>query len=144
MPRSKTHLPDVNVWLARASERHVHAALCSHWLERVESDELIVCRVTQMGLLRLLTNTSVMADDVLTSRAAWGIYRTLLADHRIRFMSEPHGVEEQWRKLTTHDRPAPKTWTDAYLVAFARSAALQLVTLDRAVLSLAPEAVFLH
>ena len=52
-------------------------------------------------------------------------------------------TENNWRKLTSHDRPMPKVWTDAYLAAFARSAAMQFVTLDRAVLAMAPEALLL-
>jgi hypothetical protein len=45
--------------------------------------------------------------------------------------------------VTMQDRPASKIWTDGYLIAFARAAGMQLVTLDRAVLSIAPEALLL-
>ena len=96
-----------------------------------------------MGLLRLLTHESVMGSDVLSSREAWRVYRTMLADERIQFVPEPFTLEQEWRKLTMQDRPAPKIWTDAYLVAFARDAGMQLVTLDRAMLSIASEALVL-
>ncbi len=134
MPKSTTFLPDVNVWLALASRRHVHAATCSSWLSSIQSGEVVFCRVTQMSFLRLLTHTSVMGSDALSSREAWRIYRTMLADERIRFGPEPFTLEQEWRKLTMQDRPTPKIWTDAYLIAFARAAAMKLVTLDRAVL----------
>ena len=97
-----------------------------------------------MGLLRLLTNESVMGSDVLSSRRAWHIYRTILADDRIQFAPEPYTLEQEWRKLTAQNHPTPKTWTDAYLVAFARAGGMQLVTLDRAVLSIASEALLLR
>jgi toxin-antitoxin system PIN domain toxin len=140
MPTSKIFLPDVNVWLALASERHVHAPTCGNWLNSIRGGEVVFCRVTQMGLLRLLTNESVMGNDVLSSRDAWRVYRTMLADERIQFAPEPFALEPEWRRLTAQERPTPKIWTDAYLAAFAHAGGMQLVTLDRAVLSMAREA----
>jgi toxin-antitoxin system PIN domain toxin len=143
MPTSKIFLPDVNVWLALASWRHVHAPICGSWLNSIPSGEVVFCRVTQIGLLRLLTSESVMGIDVLSSREAWGAYRTILADDRIQFAPEPFAMEQEWRKMTAQERPMPKIWTDAYLAAFARAGGMQLVTLDRAVLSIAREALLL-
>jgi uncharacterized protein len=143
MPRSKIFLPDVNVWLALASRRHVHSAVCGTWLNSLHQGEVMFCRVTQMGLLRLLTNESVMGRDVLSSRDAWRAYARILADDRMGFAPEPFTLEAQWRRLTTSDLPTPKISTDAYLAAFARSAEIQLVTLDRAVLALDPNALLL-
>ncbi|MGA8028107.1 MAG: TA system VapC family ribonuclease toxin [Bryobacteraceae bacterium] len=142
MPRSTIFLPDVNVWLALASRRHSHALTCGAWLNSIDS-EVVFCRVTQMGLLRLLTHESVMGSDVLSCREAWRVYRTILTDERIQFAPEPFTLEQEWRKVTMHERPAPKIWTDAYLIAFARAAGMQLVTLDRGVLSVAKEALLL-
>jgi predicted nucleic acid-binding protein len=99
--------------------------------------------VTQMGLLRLLTNKSVMGADVLSSREAWRTYRTILSDERIQYAPEPFSLEPEWRRMTAQDRPMPKIWTDAYLAAFARTGGMQLVTLDRAARSMAPEALLL-
>lgn len=143
MPTSKIFLPDVNVWLALASLRHARARVCSDWLESVNSASLVFCRVTQMGLLRLLTNESVMGSDVLSSRSAWRAYQTISADERMSFAAEPLELEHAWKKLTSHDRPTPKVWTDAYLSAFAQAAGMQLVSLDRAVLAMAPDALVL-
>jgi toxin-antitoxin system PIN domain toxin len=144
MPRSKIFLPDVNVWLALASRRHVHATVCSEWLNSIESEEVVFCRVTQMGLLRLLTNESVMGADVLTCRKAWGAYRNILADPRIHFAVEPFSLEPEWCKASSSDHAALKIWTDAYLVAFARVAGMQLVSLDRGIKFMAPDALLLH
>jgi uncharacterized protein len=143
MQKLTTFLPDVNVWLALASRRHVHAEVCSAWLSGIDEGELAFCRVTQMGFLRLLTHESVMGSDVLSSRKAWWVYRTMLADERVQFATEPFELEREWSRLTTHDRPTPKIWTDAYLVAFARAAGMQMVTLDRGVLSLDMRALLL-
>jgi toxin-antitoxin system PIN domain toxin len=126
----------VNVWLALTSRRHIHACTCADWLNSIDTEQAAFCRVTQMGLLRLLTNESVMGGDVLASRDAWRVYRSILADERVQFAPEPFALEAEWRKLTSQDRPTPKIWTDAYLAAFSRSAGMQLVTLDRGAASL--------
>ncbi|MGH9632673.1 MAG: TA system VapC family ribonuclease toxin [Bryobacteraceae bacterium] len=143
MPTLKTFLPDVNVWLALASRRHVHASICSSWINSIQSGVAAFCRVTQMGLLRLLTSEAVMGSDVLSSSDAWRVYRKIREDERIQFAPEPFALETEWKKLTALDHPTPKIWTDAYLAAFARAGEMQLVTLDRAVLSLAREALWL-
>jgi toxin-antitoxin system PIN domain toxin len=124
MPKSKIFLPDVNVWLALATQRHAHARICSTWLESLGSEEVALCRVTQMGLLRLLTNQSAMGEDVLSSRNAWKTYIAISMDERIRFSEEPFGLEKEWQKLLDHNRPSTKLWTDAYLIAFARTAGM--------------------
>jgi uncharacterized protein len=143
MPISKTFLPDVNVWLALASRRHIHSQTCSTWLDSIDSCPVLFCRVSQMGLLRLLTTESVMGNDVLSSRDAWRAYRAIQGDERVSFVPEPFALEPEWRKLTTHDRPAPKVWTDAYLAAFARAGGMRLVTLDQAVVALSGDALVL-
>jgi uncharacterized protein len=143
MPKSTTFLPDVNVWLALASQRHVHASVCANWLKSTPSAEIAFCRISQMGLLCLLTNELVMGADVLSSLQAWRTYQTILTDDRVQFAPEPFTLEAEWRKLTMHNRPAPKVWTDAYLAAFARAASMRLVTLDKAILSIASESLLL-
>jgi len=144
MPKSRSFLPDVNVWLALASERHIHAGTCSDWLNSLESSEIVFCRVTQMGLLRLLTKEAVMGRDVLSSRDAWRTYRSILSDARIGFAPEPFTLEQKWQELTMQNWATPNVWTDAYLAAFARAAEFHLVTLDRAVLALDKEALLLR
>src|ERR1035441_4860858 len=99
MPRSKTYLPDVNVWLAIVSRRHVHYQIASGWFETISDDEVAFCRITQMGLLRLLTNRHAMGIDVLNQIEAWKAYRRLASDGRIRFLAEPLGIETD-RKST--------------------------------------------
>ena len=96
-----------------------------------------------MGLLRLLTNKSVMGRDVLSSRESWQIYGRILTDGRVGYAPEPLALDEKWRSLTSHTHPAPGIWTDAYLSAFAQCANLNLVTLDRRAAALTAGAVLL-
>jgi predicted nucleic acid-binding protein len=69
-------LPDVNVWLALCSDRHEHHGKATDWLEAVRTP-VYFCRVTQMALLRLLTNPKVMETDILTPQNAIGVYKEL-------------------------------------------------------------------
>lgn len=131
MPKSKTFLPDVNVWLALASKRHVHNHPAAQWFESVGDDQAAFCRITQMGLLRLLTNQHLMGVDIFTQAEAWEVYHELTRDSRVQFLAEPTGIEGAWRQLTRKSQPATNLWTDAYLQAFAQLKDLQVVSFDR-------------
>ncbi|MBI2680720.1 MAG: PIN domain-containing protein [Candidatus Solibacter usitatus] len=126
--------PDVNVWLALTYERHAHHATVRRWLDSEADPQLYFCRFTQLGLLRLLTNEQVMAEDVLSQRKAWQAYRRWLEDARVDFHREPEAAEFEtlFEELSTRSHPATKLWADAYLAAFAKSSGLTLVTFDRA------------
>jgi hypothetical protein len=121
-------LPDVNVWLALASRRHTHARRAAEWMERVTA-RVSFCRVTQAGLLRLLTNPAVMGAETLEARRAWRVYDEIASDSRVGFLPEPPGLEAEWRRVTEAGGSSAN-WTGSYLVAFARAANLRLVTFD--------------
>lgn len=123
-------LPDVNVWLAAAWARHVHHDAARRWLDD-EDHELVFCRVTEISLLRWLTNPAVTSTDVRTRRQAWDIVMALQADPRVRFVQEPSGVAPLWMTYSKRDDRAHLLWTDDYLAAFAQAGDLELVTLDR-------------
>jgi len=89
------------------------------------------CRITQMGLLRLLTNRHAMGVDVPTQIEAWKVYKRLASDGRIQFLPEPLGIEAAWYQLTVSGQPATNAWTDAYPQAFGRLRGAQVVTFDR-------------
>jgi hypothetical protein len=61
---SMIYLPDVNVWIALASDQHIHTASATAWLQSVRNEQVAFCRITELGLLRLLTNVHVMGDEV--------------------------------------------------------------------------------
>jgi uncharacterized protein len=123
-------LLDVNVWLAAAWARHQHHPIVKRWLDQ-EDDDLALCRVTQMALLRLTTNPVITGRDVLSRRQAWELVERLLADARVRLLSEPDGLVPLWVTLSKRDDRDHLLWTDDYLAAFAGAADAELVTLDR-------------
>ena len=135
MPRSSRLFlfPDVNVWIALTSERHLHHIVAARWFASLREDShLCFCRITQISLLRLLTTQAVMGTEVMTQPEAWQIYDRWLDDPRVAFLDEPYGLEEAFRDYSRRRIPAPKEWADAYLLAFAAVSGLRLVTFDQA------------
>lgn len=130
MPRS-TDLLDANVWLALVAEAHAHHKEAAAYWEREAAARVVLCRVAQMGFLRLLTNKSVMGVHVLTPAAAWKQCVDLLALPEIQLQSEPRDLDETWAGFSDLGRTSPNLWTDAYLAAFAKCAGVRLVTFDQ-------------
>jgi toxin-antitoxin system PIN domain toxin len=131
---------DVNVWIALSVSGHPHNADALNWLKRLPDDStLIFSRFTQLGLLRLLTNTVVMGDEALTLRRAWAVYDRWLQDPRVEFYPEPRNVDAGFRQATEPfaAKTASKWIGDCWLLAFAVAAQARLVTFDRALRELA-------
>lgn len=89
-----------------------------------------MCRVTQMGLLRMLTIQPIMGVDVLKRKDAWRVVDKFRGDDRVRWSDEPSDLETAWRVLSARNDVSHKLWTDDYLAAFAQTADLRFTTLD--------------
>ena len=100
-----TYLPDVNLWIALAAERHTLHRAARHWFSNLQDEKFAFCRLTQLGFLRLLTNKHVMQEEVMRP-------------------------DQAWEAFTEGPLSSPNLWTDAYLCAFAHAARLTLVTFD--------------
>jgi uncharacterized protein len=124
-------LCDVNVLLALCYDGHVHNPPAIAWLEKQEDLDVVLCRQTQLGLLRLLSNPAAMGPDVCTLGQAWSIYDLIVQDARFEFSAEPEGLEPFLRQYSSSSQVSPKLWQDAYLAAFARAAKIKLVTFDQ-------------
>jgi uncharacterized protein len=122
---------DANVWLALLWGRHIHSDKASEWFEGLSDEKLLFCRITQMTVLRLLTTTAVMGEDVKKMHQAWALWDQVCADDRIEFLSEPEAIEKEFRKFSSLASSSPKVWMDAYLLAFAAVAGMKLVTFDQ-------------
>jgi toxin-antitoxin system PIN domain toxin len=125
-------LPDVNVWIAMAVDCHPHHLPARRWMEEFEGERLAFCRITEMGLLRLLTNPKVMDGAPLTAANAWRVLDAFRDDMRIAFLKEPAGFEQHWRESTRSGVTGPNFWTDAYLASLCNATGCTLVTFDRA------------
>ena len=125
-------LADVSWLLPLCYGGHEHHEAARQWLEALpEGDGVAVCRLAQLGLLRLLSNPSVMGADVCATDAAWKLNDRLLGDPRFSWEPEPSTLEAELHRLTKGFPYSPKLWQDAYFAAFAVAADLPLVTFDR-------------
>lgn len=122
-------LVDVGVWLAAIWGRHTHHRVAAQWFDE-QSDDLLLCRVTQMSLLRLVSNQAIMGDDVLTRSEAWRIVDQLWSDNRILWADEPAHLDAVFRAISARNDHSHKLWTDDYLAAFAQASGASLATLD--------------
>ncbi|HEY2280175.1 MAG TPA: TA system VapC family ribonuclease toxin [Streptosporangiaceae bacterium] len=123
-------LVDVGVWLAAVWGRHAHHPVAADWFGR-EVDDIVFCRVTQLGLLRLLSNPAIMGDDAIDRSQAWRTYDQLWADERVLWADEPAELDAVWRALSARADQNHTLWTDDYLAAFAQASDATLITLDR-------------
>jgi toxin-antitoxin system PIN domain toxin len=138
-------LPDVNVWVALHHVQHQHHQITLGWFKGLREDRtLVFCRQTQLGLFRLLTTAAVMGDETITQHQCWTIYSKWVAGGRAVQQPEPAAIDRAFRARTLAAEPAPKTWMDAYLAAFAETSGLTLVTFDKALAAKAKGALLLH
>lgn len=133
-------LPDINVWLALAVQEHPHHLQAQrYWAslpppgraQSVLGPDLWFCRVTMLGLVRLLCQPKAVGPGALELRAAWQLYAQYRALPRIGLLKEPSGCDDSLRTLVDTLQLPPRLWADAYLAALASASGLRLVTFDR-------------
>lgn len=138
--RMTSFIPDVNVWIALSDTKHIHNLPSLNWLKQLPSEvRVLFLRYTQIALLRLLTNRTVMGAATQTLEEAWGVYDYWVRDPRIDLCQEPRGLDEALRETTMPfaAKPASKWVGDCYLLACAGASGATLVTFDRDLLALA-------
>jgi toxin-antitoxin system PIN domain toxin len=133
-------LPDVNVWLALAVQEHPHHEQAQrYWASSPAPGPALgslgpdrwFCRVTMLGLVRLLCQPRAVGPGALDLRAAWQLYTQYRSLPRIGLLSEPGSCDDELRTLVSAVPLPARLWTDAYLAALARASGLRLVTFDR-------------
>jgi toxin-antitoxin system PIN domain toxin len=129
---SSLSFPDINVWLALILADHQHREAAVAWWDADQSDQIAFSRLTQIGVLRLLTTPAAMNGKPLTMGEAWKVYDGLLSDDRVVLLPEPLSIDAQFRRAASSDRASPKVWADAYVAAFAEAAVAEVITFDRA------------
>ncbi len=125
-------LVDINVLVALLHARHRHSAAAVRWLDGQRAlGSLLICRIAQMGALRILTQPSVMKEEALSPAEFWRGWDLMMGDDRFLRAEEPNGFEAMWRGVTTAIRKGQCAETDAYFAAFARAGGWSVVTFDR-------------
>lgn len=131
MKVSGVSLMDANVWLALAVDAHFHHAAAKAWFEGQSDESCALCRITQLALLRHLTNSKIMgAGNVQSQQQAWQAYERLAADSRGVYLDEPPALAPVFQELTQSSSPSHKQWTDAFFAAFSQCLNLEMVTFD--------------
>jgi toxin-antitoxin system PIN domain toxin len=133
MQKTWSDLPDLldaNVWIALSVERHVHHARAATYAADQAAAQLAFCRITELALLRLLSNEAAFADVALDGRSAWAALQKLLATPRVTRIDEPDATDEVLGAWGPDLDIRGRHWTDAYLAAFATAAGCRLVTFD--------------
>ncbi len=62
-----SYLADVNVLVALSLDAHPHARAVQEWYQRERKPCLQVCRLVQLGFLRVLTTQSAAGSGTLTN-----------------------------------------------------------------------------
>src|SRR5947207_483379 len=135
--------PDVNVWLALLFADHIHRDRARAWWDADQSDVIAFLRLTQLGLLRLLTTAAAMNGTPLAMPEAWAAYARLFVDQRVAFLDEQPGLETRFRSYSREQTASPKLWADAWLLAFAEETSGTIVTFDRALAARAQRSILL-
>ena len=74
-------LIDINVLVALMHERHEHSIIAAGWLNgKAAAKSVKLCRIAQMGALRILTDQKIMDKDILSPAQFWKYWTTLLSD----------------------------------------------------------------
>ena len=123
-------LPDVNVWLALVDENHVHHQRALAYWYNESLSEVVFCRVTVLGFLRLSTHPSVLSRP-LAPDEAWSIYRRYRDEARVGFLEDSPKVDSGFMTLSDRKSFAHHLWTDCYLAALALFRDCRIVSFDK-------------
>lgn len=96
--------------------------------------DLVFCLPTELGFLRLITQSAVMSQcgaAPLSNSEAVEFLTNVYADPVVSRAEEPLATRALWLQLADRSLPAPHIWTDAYLAAFAIGLGAEVVTFDR-------------
>ena len=125
------------MWLALSWASHRHSDAAWAWFSRQEDHRFFFCRLTQLGLLRLLATSAVMGKDVQTIGEAWSVYDRWLEDSRVETRQEAFDLDAAFRAATrsVSRLSSPKALGDCYLLAVSQVTDATLVTFDRGLAS---------
>src|ERR1700722_14944415 len=99
--------PDLNVWIALTLRTHEHHSAATDWYESLSpTTELVFCRVTQLGFLRLFTTPGIAPAGSLTQRQAWAAYDTWMRRGGCVYRDEPLGIEIEFRAFADRNTPS--------------------------------------
>ncbi|CAN5334711.1 type II toxin-antitoxin system VapC family toxin [soil metagenome] len=127
-------LLDINVLIALTWPTHVHHAPSRQWFDRNSRSGWVTCPITQLGFVRVSSNSRIIRDAVSPREAITLLARlTDLPGHRFwpdEFALSSTGAFASLA-LVGH-----RQVTDAYLLTLAQRRDAKLATLDRGIADL--------
>jgi hypothetical protein len=131
------YLLDVNVLVALTWPTHIHHLAARSWFDRVSGGGWATCPITQLGFVRVSSNSKAIRDAV-TPREAVAVLKRLtdLPGHRFWPDEIPVTATGPFESLSLVGH---RQVTDAYLVALAQHKGGKVATLDRGVPGLLPD-----
>lgn len=124
-------LLDLNVWLALASETHMHHSQALHYWEQQAAERVLFCTVTALGLVRLVSQPKLMGTAVKNAAEASALLEAFLSQPGVAMPAPEHdGWDIVHALLRTGEVPA-RHCTDAYLAGLAMANGWRLVSFDR-------------
>lgn len=127
-------LLDVNVLVALTWPTHVHHGEARYWFDQYSAAGWATCPITQLGFVRLSSNTKIIRDAVSPRDAVAMLERlTALPGHEFWSDQLPLSATGPFASLAFVGH---RQVTDAYLLALAQRKDEKLATLDRGVAEL--------
>ncbi len=123
-------LPDVNVWVALSSPSHVHFARAQRYWNEEAAGQVAFCTQTVLGLVRVLSLLPDTRGRLLSVTLAWNVYQEWRQEDGVLLAFEPTEHLDALDRLVEANLVWPRTWSDAYLTAFALASGYRLVTFD--------------
>lgn len=136
-------VPDLNLWLALIDPDHEHHPRARRYWEIEAGTDIAFCRVTMLGLLRLLTNSRVMHGAPFTTTEAWDAYHAFAALPEVCFVEDSLAAEKRFELLTRVQGFPAHRWTDAWIAALALTGGARVVSFDSDFTTF-PDLDFLH
>lgn len=131
----KTALLDLNILTALLWPAHEHYEIAHRWVEARGKGRWATCAITELGLIRLVSNPS-FSRDALSPADAVLLLSSNLAHANHEFWVEDLSVADAL-KAVPRTLQGHKQVTDAYLLALAIHHHGVLTTFDRGIEALA-------
>jgi predicted nucleic acid-binding protein len=122
----------IGAQLAATSAAGAAGACCQ--AAPLAAGDLLFCRSTEMGLLRLITQQKVMnlySRQALTNAEASSFLAQVYQDPAVGGVDEPSTTRSLWLKTASTQWASPNVWIDGYLAALAISLGAEMVTFDQ-------------
>ena len=129
-------LVDVNVLLPLLIPQHTAHGVARRWLDAQSAGTLRFTALTQLGVLRLLSQPRVMGTSVLAPAQALHVWHQLEAAlSLLEAGAVPSDHARHLETLVAQRVASPNLWTDAWLAALALTLDWEMVTFDRGFLA---------